>query len=155
MKPRVGVSACLLGSTVRYDGGHCRAKSLVRAFEGKVDWVPVCPEVESGLPVPREALRLISNDDGQVSMVGRSSGSDETSRLRNWSTRRLDQQHAEPLDGFILKNKSPSCGLERVRVYGSSDARSALHSKGRGIFAEALAERFPHLPLAEEGIMAR
>ncbi len=146
--PRVGISACLLGKAVRFDGGHKRDPFLVETFARFVEWVPVCPEVEVGLGVPRPTLRL-QYEDGETRLVVPSTGADLTARMRRWAHKRAAELEQEDLSGFVLKKDSPSCGVFRVKVYrpeGGMPARS-----GTGLFAAALRERFPHLPVEEEG----
>ncbi len=144
---RIGISACLLGEKVRYDGGHKRDNYLVETFGRYVEWVPVCPEVEMGLGTPRETLRLvrIGND---VHMVMPKTGADHTDGMRAYAARRVRELVREELRGYILKKDSPSCGMERVRVF---DAHGVPSKSGRGLFAEALLQHFPHLPVEEEG----
>jgi uncharacterized protein YbgA (DUF1722 family)/uncharacterized protein YbbK (DUF523 family) len=144
---RIGISACLLGQKVRYDGGHKRDPFLVEVFGRYVEWVPVCPEVEMGLGVPRDTLRLERQGD-EVRMVMPKDGSDHTARLRGYANTRLAALAEAHLCGYILKKDSPSCGMERVRVY---PPQGAPQRSGRGLFAAALMQRFPHLPVEEEG----
>jgi len=144
---RVGISACLLGEKVRYDGGHKRDNYLVETFGRYVEWVPVCPEVEMGLGTPRDTLRLvrIGND---VHMVMPKTGADHTDAMCAYAARRVRELDGEDLRGYVLKKDSPSCGMERVRVF---DAHGVPAKSGRGLFADALLQHFPHLPVEEEG----
>ncbi len=144
---RIGISACLLGHKVRYDGGHKRDRYVTDTLGKYFDWVPVCPEVELGLGTPRETMRLERSKDG-IRLVVAKDGCDLTESMREYASERLEKLAAEDLCGFVLKSDSPSCGMESVRVYrkGGTPARN-----GRGLFAEALLERFPHLPVEEEG----
>lgn len=144
---RVGISTCLLGEKVRFDGGHKRDAYLVETLGRYFEWVPVCPEVEMGLGTPRETLRLVGSP-GSPRLVFRGTGEDITSGMQDWAKPRLDGLSREDLCGYILKSDSPSCGMERVRVYGSS---GMPNKAGVGIYASALMERFPLLPLEEEG----
>ena len=144
---RIGISSCLLGQKVRFDGGHKRDPFLVDVFGRFVEWVPVCPEVELGLGTPRESLRLIRSADG-IRMVNTKSGRDITDAMRDWSRRRADQLAGERLAGYVFKKDSPSCGMERVKVYA---AGGVPEKNGRGLFADALMTRFPQLPCEEEG----
>jgi uncharacterized protein YbgA (DUF1722 family)/uncharacterized protein YbbK (DUF523 family) len=144
---RLGISACLLGQQVRYDGGHKRDAFLVEVFGRYVDWVPVCPEVEMGLGVPRDTLRLELHSD-EVRLIMPKTGADHTERLRTFAGLRLEALAKERLCGYILKKDSPSCGMERVRLYADDHL---LRKAGRGLFAAALVRRFPHLPVEEEG----
>jgi uncharacterized protein YbgA (DUF1722 family)/uncharacterized protein YbbK (DUF523 family) len=144
---RIGISSCLLGQPVRFDGGHKRDSFLVDTFGAFVEWVPVCPEVELGLGTPRESLRLIRKGD-LVHMVNGKSGRDITVEMRRWAKARAEELAGEQLAGYVLKKDSPSCGMERVKVYGES---GMAEKNGRGLFAEALMARFPRLPVEEEG----
>jgi uncharacterized protein YbbK (DUF523 family)/uncharacterized protein YbgA (DUF1722 family) len=146
-KIRVGVSACLLGQRVRYDGGHKRDTFLVEILGPHVDWVPVCPEVEVGLTVPRPTLRLVG-EAGAPRLVVEKTGEDLTRRMTRLAEARARELEALGLDGYVLKSRSPSCGLERVRVY---DDDGRLAGAGRGLFAAALTRRLPALPVEEEG----
>lgn len=144
---RIGISSCLLGEHVRFDGGHKRDSFLVDTFGRFVEWVPVCPEVELGLGTPREALRLIRRGD-EIRMVNNKSGRDISDEMRAWARTRVERLAGERLAGYVLKKDSPSCGMERVKVYHDSGMPD---KQGRGLFAEALMARFPHLPVEEEG----
>jgi len=144
---RVGISACLLGEKVRYDGGHKRDPYIVETLGRHVEWVPVCPEVEMGLGTPRETLRLV-RIGGDVHMVMPKTGTDHTDPMREFANRRVRELGKEILHGYILKKDSPSCGMERVRVF---DAKGVPAKSGRGLFAEALLGHFPNLPVEEEG----
>jgi uncharacterized protein YbgA (DUF1722 family)/uncharacterized protein YbbK (DUF523 family) len=144
---RIGVSSCLLGELVRFDGGHKRDDFLVNGFGPHVEWVPVCPEVEIGLGTPRETIRL-ERKAGLVHLIAPKSQTDHTTTMRAWSRRRLKELAREDLSGYVLKSKSPSCGLERVPLY---DENGVPAKQGRGLFAEALLEHFGNLPVEEEG----
>lgn len=143
---RIGVSACLLGQEVRYDGGHRLNRFVAGTLARFATLVPVCPEVEVGMGTPREPVRLV-RIGGEVRMVGRSSGTDHTEVMRRWAEARARELEAEDLCGFVLKKDSPSCGVERVEVH----ARGAVSRNGRGLFARALLQRLPLLPVEEEG----
>jgi uncharacterized protein YbgA (DUF1722 family)/uncharacterized protein YbbK (DUF523 family) len=144
---RIGVSACLLGEKVRFDGGHKRDPFLVETFGRYVEWVPVCPEVELGLGTPRETLRLVRiGNDTRLLMP--KTGTDHSEAMRAYAIRRLSELAKEDLSGYVLKKDSPSCGMERVRVF---DAHGVPAKSGRGLFAEALLQYFPNLPVEEEG----
>jgi uncharacterized protein YbgA (DUF1722 family)/uncharacterized protein YbbK (DUF523 family) len=147
---RLGISSCLLGEQVRYDGGHKRDAFLVETLGPYVEWVPVCPEVEMGLGTPRDTLRLVRIGE-EVRMIMPKTGADHTEGMRSFAKRRVRQLAQQDLCGYILKKGSPSCGMERVRVF---DAGGAPAKSGRGLFAEALLERFPSLPVEEEGRLA-
>ncbi|MEJ2007544.1 MAG: DUF523 and DUF1722 domain-containing protein [Acidobacteriota bacterium] len=144
---RIGISSCLLGEKVRHDGGHKRDAYLVETFGRFVEWVPVCPEVEMGLGTPRDTLRLVRIGE-DVRMVTPKTGADHTDGMRSFAGRRLRELEKEDLCGYVLKKGSPSCGMERVRVY---DSNGVPVKSGRGLFAEALLGHFPNLPVEEEG----
>ncbi len=144
---RIGISACLLGHEVRHNGGHKRDAFLVETFGQFVEWVPVCPEVELGLGTPRPTLRL-ERDDATVRLVMPSSGDDYTAAMRTYAARRVTRLAADDLCGYVLKKDSPSCGMQRVKVYGS---HGMPQKSGRGVFADALLQRFSLLPVEEEG----
>jgi uncharacterized protein YbgA (DUF1722 family)/uncharacterized protein YbbK (DUF523 family) len=144
---RLGISACLVGQRVRYDGGHQHDRYLTDTLGQYVDFVPVCPEVECGLPVPREAMRL-EGDRGAPRLVTIRSRVDLTQQMTSWAERRVRALETEDLCGFIFKSKSPSSGMERVKVY---DDHGVAHRVGRGLFAGAFKAHFPLLPTEEEG----
>jgi uncharacterized protein YbgA (DUF1722 family)/uncharacterized protein YbbK (DUF523 family) len=150
-RPRVGISACLLGEEVRFDGGHKRDRFLTDVLGAHVEWVPVCPEVEMGLGTPRETLRLIRPSEGLggLRMVTTRTGVDHTEGMQRWAATRLEElRRDDDLCGYVLKKDSPSCGMERVKTYGGG---GMPERNGRGLFAEALMRRFPTLPVEEEG----
>jgi uncharacterized protein YbgA (DUF1722 family)/uncharacterized protein YbbK (DUF523 family) len=147
-RPRLGISACLVGDQVRFDGGHKRDPFLADILSPHVCWVRVCPEVEVGMGTPRETLRLERRDDGPIRMVTTRTGLDHTDAMSAWARSRLTELERERLCGYVLKKDSPSCGMERVKVFGAS---GLAERTGRGIFAEALLRRFPNLPVEEEG----
>jgi len=149
---RIGISDCLLGSRVRFDGQHKRDPFLADELAPLVEWVPVCPEVEVGMGVPREPVRLVAGRPGDgPRMLGLSSQADWTSRMNRFSAARVRALAQEDLSGFVLKSKSPSCGMARVKVYPDAEARSPAPAPGVGLFAAALAAAFPNLPTEEEG----
>jgi uncharacterized protein YbgA (DUF1722 family)/uncharacterized protein YbbK (DUF523 family) len=144
---RVGISSCLLGEAVRFDGGHKRDAFLTDTFGRFVEWVPVCPEAECGLGTPRESMRLVRVGDG-IRLLTVKTGVDQTDQLLRYADERVAQLAAQDLCGFVLKKDSPSCGMARVKIYG----RGAIPTKsGRGLFAARLADRCPNLPIEEEG----
>jgi len=144
--PRIGVSACLLGEAVRYDGGHRQSGLLVDVLGQCCELISVCPETELGMSVPRPPLEL-SGDPAAPRMREIASGRDWTARMNLYSKRRVRALAAEGLCGFVLKDRSPSCGLKRVKVF---DARGRHRKRGRGLFASALLKAHPLLPMAEE-----
>lgn len=143
----IGVSACLLGQPVRYDGGHQLDRYITDVLGRYFTFLPVCPEAECGLGVPREAMRL-EGDPTAPRLVTRVSRRDLTEQMTTWCDRMVDELEQADLCGFIFKSRSPSSGLFRVKVYqaGGTAARP-----GRGLFAAAVASRFPLLPMEEEG----
>jgi len=144
---RIGASSCLLGVEVRYDGGHKLDHHISEVLGEFFEWVPVCPEVEIGLGVPRPPIRLVEGHPAPR-LVEPESGEDLTERMESFARERLAELQEAGLDGFILKSRSPSCGVERVEVFGAG--RSSTKD-GAGIFARVLVERWPDLPVAEEG----
>jgi uncharacterized protein YbgA (DUF1722 family)/uncharacterized protein YbbK (DUF523 family) len=144
---RLGVSACLLGEPVRFDGGHRRDTFLTEALSRFIDWVPICPEEEAGFGTPREAMRLV-DPGGAGRLVGVRIGRDLTDKLKSVAAARLPQLTGLRLDGFVLKKDSPSCGLTRVKVYSKHGVPTRT---GRGVFAKALCAAVPTLPVEDEG----
>ena len=147
-RPRVGVSACLLGEPLRYDGGHLSNDFLTQTLAPHVEWTPVCPESEVGMGTPREPVRLV-DVDGALRMRGVHSDTDHTGAMRSWASRRVDELAGLGLHGYVFTKNSPSCGLFRVKVYPSNGGPAAR--TGRGLFADALTQRFPLLPVEEQG----
>lgn len=145
-KITIGVSACLLGEKVRYDGGHKLCRHLTDVLGIWFRFVPVCPEVGCGLPVPREAMRL-EEDPAAPRLVTIESRIDLTERMLAYCRRTVVELEAENLCGFVFKKGSPSCGLCRVEIY----RRGMPAASGRGLFAGAVADHFPLLPMEEEG----
>lgn len=142
----VGVSSCLLGEPVRYDGGHKHDHYVTDTLGRFFRFVPVCPEVGCGLPVPREAMRL-EGDPATPRLVTNRTGVDLTERMLEYCRITVRDLEKEDLCGFIFKKNSPSSGLFRVKVYqGGMPAKS-----GRGLFAAAIVGHFPLLPVEEEG----
>ena len=146
-KIRLGVSSCLLGEMVRFDGGHQLDRYLRDTLGQYVEYVPVCPEVEMGLPTPRETLRLVDKADGPR-LVFSKSGEDITERMLAWAQRRVRELEKEDLCGFVFKAKSPSSGMERVKLY---DRNGVPSKQGVGLFARTFMAHFPLLPVEEDG----
>jgi uncharacterized protein YbgA (DUF1722 family)/uncharacterized protein YbbK (DUF523 family) len=145
---KLGVSACLLGERVRYDGQHKRDTFVCDTLGPFVEYVQVCPEVECGLPVPREPMHLAGNPENPKLVTTRT-GIDHTERMQSWASQRVRDLEAEGLCGFIFKSKSPSSGMERVKVY--HEEKNMLTGRAPGMFARAFMEHFPLLPAEEEG----
>ena len=146
---RLGISSCLLGAKVRFDGGHKQDRYLMDVLGAYVDYLPVCPEVEVGLATPRPALRLVRDNDQQVRLRFSKTGEDITDKMQLWAQQRVKGLEAEQLDGFIFKAKSPSSGMERVKIYPEGGGMPDHH--GVGVFARIFMEHFPLLPVEEEG----
>ena len=146
-KIRLGISRCLLGDKVRFDGSHKLDRYLVDTLGAYVEYVPVCPEVECGLSVPRETMRLVGNP-GAPRLVTSKTNRDQTERMLNWAGTRLQALEKEGLCGFIFKSKSPSSGMERVKLY---DRNGVPSNRGVGIFAGEFMKHYPFLPVEEDG----
>jgi uncharacterized protein YbgA (DUF1722 family)/uncharacterized protein YbbK (DUF523 family) len=146
-KIKLGISACLLGENVRYDGGHKLDRFLTDTLGQYVEYLPLCPEVECGLPVPRESMHLEGDPDSPRLVTIRSK-QDMTDRMVKWTQKRVAQLEKEDLCGFIFKSDSPSSGMERIRVYNE---KGMPVRKGVGIFAKIFMDRFPLLPVEDEG----
>ena len=146
-KIKVGISSCLLGNKVRWNGGHKRDRYLVETLGRFVEWVPVCPEVETGLGIPRETLRLVGHAESPR-LVTTKTGIDHTAAMQAWARRRLKALEKENLCGFVFKCDSPSSGMVRVKVYND---KGQPEKKGVGIFARAFMDHFPLLPVEDDG----
>lgn len=144
---KVGISSCLLGQRVRFDGGHKRDSYIMSVLAPFFTFVPICPELEVGMGVPRETVRLVGSAE-TPSMIGVKSGEDWTDRMNRNSKKRVVQSDLREICGYILKKDSPSCGMERVKLYGSSPTPKRI---GRGLFVTVLIDQFPLLPIEEEG----
>jgi uncharacterized protein YbgA (DUF1722 family)/uncharacterized protein YbbK (DUF523 family) len=146
-KIRIGVSKCLLGEPVRYDGQHKHDHFITDTLGRFVEFVGVCPEVECGLGVPRESMRLIG-DPANPRLVTTRTGIDHTARMQDWVELRVMELEQEDLHGFIFKARSPSSGMENVKVYND---KGGVAGKSPGLFAKAFMEHFPTLPCEDEG----
>jgi uncharacterized protein YbgA (DUF1722 family)/uncharacterized protein YbbK (DUF523 family) len=144
---RVGISTCLLGENVRYDGGHKLDRFLTETLGQYVDYVPVCPEVECGLPIPRDSMHLEGDPERPRLMTSRTR-EDKTAQMLKWAKRRVVELEKEDLCGFIFKSNSPSSGMERVRI---RNEKGMPEKKGVGLFAKAFMEHFPLIPVEENG----
>jgi uncharacterized protein YbgA (DUF1722 family)/uncharacterized protein YbbK (DUF523 family) len=143
---RLGISSCLLGEKVRYDGGHKLDRFITDTLGRYVEFLPVCPEVECGLRVPREAMRLVG-DPARPRLLATRTKQDHTQRMMKWATRRVRELEGEDLCGFIFKSGSPSSGMARVRVYAAEGTPSGT---GAGIFARVFMEYFPLIPVVDD-----
>jgi uncharacterized protein YbbK (DUF523 family) len=154
-RPRVGISRCLLGDEVRYDGTHRRDETVIAWLGPHVEWVPVCPEVEIGMGTPREPIQLVRTADGvrsldaRVRLIGVESGTDWTARMHVWAAARAQELVALGLSGYVFKARSPSCGIGDVVIRDAGD-----EGRGRGLFAEAVIQALPDLPVADEASLA-
>ena len=146
-KIRIGISACLVGQLVRFDGSHKHDRYLTNTLGEYLDFVPVCPEVESGFSVPRETLRLVGDPEAPRLVTSRTN-IDHTDLMLGWAEKRVRELEAENLCGFIFKSDSPSSGLMRVKVY---NPKGMAEKKGVGLFARTFTRHFPLLPVEEEG----
>lgn len=146
VRPRIGVSSCLLGASVRYNGGHSRSRFLTDELGPHVDWLPICPEAEIGLGVPRPSLHLRRREEGDRIISGRD-GVDHSEEIAGTADRHLSR--LRDLDGYVFKNKSPSCGLFALPVFDEDGGR--VDGKGRGVFARRLTDLLPGLPVEEQG----
>lgn len=144
---RIGVSSCLLGNPVRYDGGHKHNRYITDVLSDYFEFVPVCPEVECGLPVPREPMRLVGEIESPKLITIRNKV-DLTEKMLSYCDNKVLELEQEDLCGFIFKKDSPSSGLHRVKVY-HSEQKSVR--KGRGLFAASLVRHLPLLPVEDEG----
>jgi uncharacterized protein YbgA (DUF1722 family)/uncharacterized protein YbbK (DUF523 family) len=146
-KIKLGISTCLLGENVRYDGGHKLDRFLTETLGQYVEYVPVCPEVECGLTIPREAMHLEGDPDSPRLVTIRTK-KDMTDRMIRWARKRVAELERRNLCGFIFKSDSPSSGMERIKVYNE---KAMPVKKGVGIFARIFMEHFPLLPVEDEG----
>ena len=148
-KIRLGISSCLLGNPVRYNGQHKLDRFLADQLGQYVEWVPVCPEVECGLPVPRETMRLVGAPEAPR-LITTHSGIDHTGKMLNWIQKKLPQLEKENLCGFVFKSRSPSSGMQGVKIYTEQGMPSR---QGSGLFAGAFMHRFPLIPVEDDGRM--
>lgn len=144
---RLGISSCLLGQEVRFDGGHKHDRYLTGVLGEWVEWLPVCPEVDIGLPIPRPAIRL-EGDLERPRLIEPKTGDDLTERMNRYAVAKVAELRARELDGYVLKRASPSCGMERVKVWSTGGMPA---KQGVGLYARALLDGWPHLPVEEEG----
>jgi uncharacterized protein YbbK (DUF523 family) len=143
---RIGISQCLLGDHVRYDGGHKRDSLLADIVGRYVEWVPVCPEVEAGFGVPREAMRLIGTLQAPRLMTV-TTGIDQTQSMEQWCRRRIRELEKLNLAGYVFKSRSPSCGIGGVPLFSTQAMET---QDGVGLFARAFMEHFPLMPVEDE-----
>lgn len=146
-KITLGISSCLLGNKVRYDGGHKLDPFLTDTLGRYIEWIPVCPEAACGLGIPREVMALEGNPDSpRIKTVW--TGIDHTTRLQRWTKGELKVLADIDISGFVFKARSPSCGVRDTKVF---DAKCRVRSRGPGLFTRTVSERFPFLPVEDEG----
>lgn len=146
---QIGISSCLLGHKVRFDAGHKNNKFISDVLSDYFEFTPFCPEVEIGLGIPRETIRLI-NVDNEIRVVGNKTPDLDVTQALTDIAEKQKPWHSQ-LSGYILKKSSPSCGMERVKVYNPSKQNSIPSNDGIGLYAKRLMENFPNLPIEEEG----
>ena len=144
-KLKLGVSSCLLGESVRYNGEHIRDSTVIDLLGQQFEAVPVCPEVELGMGVPREPVRLVANEASSERLVGSESGKDWTQAMVDFNSIKLEALRQQNLSGFIFKSRSPSCGPGNVPLHHEQEKNSTV-----GLFAHALMQYFPSLPVIDE-----
>ncbi len=145
-KIKLGISSCLLGNPVRYDGGHKLDYFLSDTLGRYVEWTPVCPEVECGLPIPREAMRL-EGDPKNPRLVTVRTGVDHSARMAAWAGKKFVELEKKDLCGFVFKSRSPSSGMRGVKIYTAAGRSNAT---GSGLFARAFMKKFPFIPVEDE-----
>jgi uncharacterized protein YbgA (DUF1722 family)/uncharacterized protein YbbK (DUF523 family) len=146
-KIKLGISSCLLGEKVRFDGGHKLDHFITETLGKFVEFVPVCPEVECGLGIPREAMHLVAAAEGPRLVTVRTQV-DYTELMLAWARKRVVELEQKDLCGFIFKSDSPSSGMERVKIYSGKGGSAKT---GVGMFAREFMQHFPLLPVEEEG----
>ncbi|NNF96000.1 MAG: DUF1722 domain-containing protein [Halobacteria archaeon] len=145
-KIKIGVSSCLMGEEVRYDGGHKRNIYLTGTLTRYFDFKPICPEAAIGMGIPRPPIRLVESEFGIQAVGVKDLSLNVTDKLREFSQQMVGR--LQDISGYILKKDSPSCGMVRVRVFNHKDMPE---KRGRGIFADTLLTAMPSLPVEEEG----
>ncbi len=144
---KIGISACVLGEKVRFDSGHKESRFVTRELAPYFRFIPVCPEVGIGLPIPRPTIRLISNEERVALVETKDSSKDYTKEMRDYAEVKAEQLEHEQLCGYIVCSKSPSCGMERVKVYKHQRA----DKEGVGVYTDILMKKMPWLPVEEDG----
>jgi len=145
-KIKVGISSCLLGNRVRWNAKHKHDYFFTEILSQYFDYIPVCPEVECGLGVPRETLKLKGNWRNPLLMTTNTK-IDLTDLVKKWAAKKIKQLDSKNLCGFIFKSGSPSCGMQKIKVY--PDCNIVPVKKGVGIFAKAFMEHFSNIPVKE------
>ena len=150
-KPKLAVSACLLGQKVRYNGDAAEFRTLSRKWSEHLELIPLCPEVGIGMGVPRPTIRLV-REDGKIKLINPKNGEDFTTKMLEYSEIQSDLLASSGVCGFVFKKDSPSCGVERVKVYRGDNPQAVRD--GRGMFATVFTTLNPHIPVIEEGRMS-
>lgn len=153
-KIKIGISSCLIGKKVRFDGRDKNQPSIVESLAEQFLLIPTCPEMEAGMTTPREPVRLV-RQDGELTVIGLSGGTDWTPAILKVIREKIEQDHADRLCGYILKSGSPSCGLEAVPVFAKSELPDLselveISKQGVGLFAAAIKNSFPGMPVCDE-----
>jgi len=145
-KPSSGISSCLLGEKVRYDGRQLHKRYITDFLEEYFAWIPVCPEVEYGLGMPREAMHLVG-DPEKPRLVEISTGIDHTDGMLKWVKKKLVELEKKDLCGFIFKSKSPSSAIRGVKIISPSGVKCG---EGPGLFGGAFAKYFSLIPVIDD-----
>jgi len=148
-KIKIGIASCLLGNPVRWNGGHKRDRFIVNTLGQHIDFVPVCPESECGLGIPRETMHL-AGDPAAPRLVTTKTGVDKTAQMQRWAKKRLKELDNEALCGYIFKTKSPSNGMRKLKVFAT---REQIFYNGVGIYARMVMDRYPNLPVIDDGML--
>jgi len=146
---KLGIASCLLGNPVRWNGGHKLDRFIVHTLGQHIDFVPVCPESECGLGIPRDTMHL-AGDPAAPRLVTTKTGEDKTAQMQRWAKKRLKELESEDLCGYIFKTKSPSSGMRKLKVFAT---REQIFYNGVGIFARMFIERFSNLPVIDDGML--
>ncbi|OBT09512.1 hypothetical protein A9264_14675 [Vibrio sp. UCD-FRSSP16_10] len=144
---QIGISACVLGEEVRFDGGHKSSKFVTKELSPFFQFIPVCPEVGIGMSVPRPAIRLISDDERIALVETKDQTQDYTASMQTYSENKVNELQGQSLCGYIVCAKSPTCGMERVKVYANGWAST----DGVGLYTRELMTKMPWLPVEEDG----
>ncbi|CAH1607440.1 conserved hypothetical protein [Vibrio jasicida] len=144
---KVGISSCVLGERVRFDSGHKISNFVTKELDGYFRFVPVCPEVGVGMSVPRPTIRLVSNEERIALVETKNPDNDHTDNMLTYSENKVNELQSEQLCGYIVCAKSPTCGMERVKVYSKNNAAK----EGIGLYTRTLMEKMPWLPVEEDG----
>ncbi len=144
---KVGISSCVLGERVRFDSGHKASNFVTKELSKYFDFVSVCPEVGIGMPVPRPTIRLISNEERVALVETKNPDIDHTDKMLTYSANKVAELQNQDLCGYIVCAKSPTCGMERVKVYTKNNAAK----DGVGLYTRTLMQKMPWLPVEEDG----